>query len=69
MKGRLTCAVSATSVQFIANLTLTAEQARQVVARPKDTDVWEGALINIYAGRLKGAEVKFIFWQRKFQPV
>lgn len=44
------CAVPTTSVQFIANLTLTTEQARKIVTSSKNTDVWKGALINIFAG-------------------
>lgn len=44
------CAVPTTSVQFVANLTLATEEAREVVASSKDTDVWKGALINIFTG-------------------
>lgn len=45
--GCLTCAVPPTSVQFVAYLTLATEQAGEVVASSKNTDVREGALINI----------------------
>lgn len=45
--GHLTCAVPATSVQFIANLTLTTEQARKIVTSSKNTDVWKRTFINI----------------------
>lgn len=44
------CAVPATSVQFVADLALTTEQARKVVASSKNTDVRKGALINIFTG-------------------
>lgn len=44
------CAVPATSVQFIAYLTLTAEKARKVVTSSKNADIWQGALINIFTG-------------------
>lgn len=56
--GHLTCAVPATSVQFIANLTLTTEQARKIVTSSKNTDVWKGALINI----LERGKKKIIFY-------
>lgn len=44
------CAVPTTSVQFVANLALTTEEAREIVTRPKDTDVGKGALIDIFTG-------------------
>lgn len=44
------CAVSTTSVQFVANLTLATEEAGEVVASSKNTDVWKGALIDIFTG-------------------
>lgn len=44
------CAVPATSVQFIADLTLTAEQTGEVMASSKDTDIRKRALINIFTG-------------------
>lgn len=44
------CAVPTTSVQFIADLTFTAEQAREVVASSKNTDVRKRALIDIFTG-------------------
>lgn len=44
------CAVPSTSVQFIADFTLTTEQARKIVASSKNTDVWKGALIDIFTG-------------------
>lgn len=50
--GCLTCAVSATSVQLVAYLTLTTKQAGKVVASSKNTDVRKGALIDIL-GRVK----------------
>lgn len=42
-----TCAVASTSVQFVAIITGTTEHARQVLAGPKDTDILEGAFINV----------------------
>lgn len=44
------CAVPSTSVQLVANLTLAAEEAREIVASSKDTDVWKGALVDIFTG-------------------
>lgn len=44
------CAVPTTSVQFVANLTLATEESGEVVASSKDTDVWKGALIDIFTG-------------------
>lgn len=44
------CAVPTTSVQFVANLALATEEAREIVASSKDTDVWKGALIDIFTG-------------------
>jgi len=44
------CAVPATSVQFVAYLALTTEQAGKVVASSKNTNVRKGALIDIFTG-------------------
>lgn len=44
------CTVPTTSVQFIADLTLTTKEAWEIVTRSKDTDVWKGALIDIFTG-------------------
>lgn len=43
-------AVPTASVQFVAYLTLAAEQPREIVAGSKDTDVRKGALIDIFTG-------------------
>lgn len=58
--GRLTCAVPATSVQFIADLTLTAEQTGEVMASSKDTDIRKRALINILGKDEKGEILFFL---------
>lgn len=44
------CAVPTTSVQFVANLALATEEAREIVTCPKDTDVGEGAFIDVFTG-------------------
>lgn len=60
MNGCLTCAVPATSVQFVAYLALTTEQAGKVVASSKNTNVRKGALIDILGEGHKGGERRFI---------
>lgn len=42
-----TCAVSSCPVQFIAIITDTVKHPRQIVTCSKDTNVLEGAFINI----------------------
>lgn len=49
-----TCAVASTPVQFIAIITGTAEHPGQVLAGPKDTDILEGAFINVCKTRRAG---------------
>lgn len=45
-----TCAVASAPVQLITIVAGAAEHPRQVLAGPKDTDVLEGALINVCKG-------------------
>ena len=59
--GCLTCAVPPASVQFVADLTLTAEQAREVVAGSKNTDVRKRALVNILGKEEKGEKLNYFF--------
>ena len=64
--GSLTCAVPTTSVQFIADLTFTAEQAREVVASSKNTDVRKRALIDVLGNNGKGEQLKYCSCQRNY---
>ena len=66
VNGSLTCAVPTTSVQFIADLTFTAEQAREVVASSKNTDVRKRALIDILGNNGKGEQLNYCSCQRSY---